>query len=90
MAIIHEIRAVQVADSMSNASDMFLISMARQNLSALLNAISRMEQYWAGAGFVATILEKRKFNFLAFIKKSSSINAEINRFRCKGHYPLRS
>lgn len=62
MAIIHEMRAVSVAESSGNASDMFLLSMARQNLTALLNAISRMEQYWAGAGYVATILEKRKPN----------------------------
>lgn len=66
MALIHEIRAVQVAEVQTNASDMFVISMARQNLTALLNAIATMEQYWAGAGYVATILEKRestKFSF---------------------------
>jgi hypothetical protein len=64
MALIHEIRAVQVAEAHTNASDMFVISMARQNLTALLNAIATMEQYWAGAGYVATILEKRKFPLL--------------------------
>lgn len=44
----------------SQASDLFLVSMAKQNFVALLRAISRIESYWAGAGYVATLLEKRK------------------------------
>lgn len=43
----------------SNASELFLVSMAKQNFIALLRAISRIEGYWAGAGYVAGLLEKR-------------------------------
>ncbi|BEI92189.1 uncharacterized protein CcaverHIS019_0410090 [Cutaneotrichosporon cavernicola] len=43
----------------SHASDLFLVSMAKQNFTALLRAISRVESYWAGAGYVAALLEKR-------------------------------
>lgn len=46
--------------SASHASDLFLVSMAKQNFTALLRAISRIESYWAGAGYVATLLEKRE------------------------------
>lgn len=45
----------------SQASDLFLMSMAKQNFIALLRAISRIEGYWAGAGYVANLLEKREW-----------------------------
>lgn len=39
---------------------MFLISIARQNFSALLKAVMLMETYWAGVTYVTNILEKRE------------------------------
>jgi hypothetical protein len=48
------------AGGASHASDLFLVSMAKQNFTALLRAISRIESYWAGAGYVASLLEKRE------------------------------
>jgi hypothetical protein len=59
MALIHEMRAVQAAESSGNPTDVFLLSMARQNLTALMTAIGKMEEYWAGTSYVAQILEKR-------------------------------
>ncbi|RSH86917.1 hypothetical protein EHS25_003404 [Saitozyma podzolica] len=59
MALIHEMRAAQASESTGNPTDMFLVSMARQNFTALLNAVQKMEQYWAGANYVASLLEKR-------------------------------
>lgn len=44
----------------SNATDMLMLSMAKQNFSTLLNAVHKMEEYWAGVNYVATLLEKRK------------------------------
>ncbi|OWZ69086.1 hypothetical protein AYX15_00266 [Cryptococcus neoformans] len=43
----------------SNATDMLMLSMAKQNFSTLLNAVHKMEEYWAGVNYVATLLEKR-------------------------------
>jgi hypothetical protein len=60
MALIHEMRAAQASESTGNPTDMFLVSMARQNFTALLNAVQKMEQYWAGANYVASLLEKRE------------------------------
>lgn len=44
----------------SNATDMLMLSMAKQNFSTILNAVHKMEEYWAGVNYVATLLEKRK------------------------------
>ena len=60
MALIHEMRAVQAVESSGNPTDVFLLSMARQNLTALMTAIGKMEEFWAGTSYVAQILEKRK------------------------------
>ncbi|WVO20305.1 uncharacterized protein IAS62_001598 [Cryptococcus decagattii] len=43
----------------SNATDMLMLSMAKQNFSTILNAVHKMEEYWAGVNYVATLLEKR-------------------------------
>jgi hypothetical protein len=61
MALIHEMRSAQAtaADSAdSNPPDVLLLSMARQNFSAILNAIQRVEEYWAGASAVSLLLEQ--------------------------------
>lgn len=67
MALIHEMRAAQMSASEAaatntagaNPTDVFLLSMARQNFSAVLNAVIKMEQYWAGVSSVSALLEKR-------------------------------
>ncbi|WVW80797.1 hypothetical protein I302_102784 [Kwoniella bestiolae CBS 10118] len=63
MAFIHEMRSLAISSSdpssQTNATDILMLSMAKQNFQALLNAIQRMEDYWAGAAYVAQILEKR-------------------------------
>lgn len=46
--------------------------MSRQNLSALLKAIQRLEHYWAGAGSVSNILEKRRSICLALTNMPGS------------------
>jgi hypothetical protein len=63
MAIINEMRSGQASvneGSSSNTTDMFLASVAKQNLTALLKAVERLEVYWAGVSYVANVLEKRK------------------------------
>ena len=64
MALIHEMRASQAALSADDTpepknTNVFFVTMSRQNVSALLKAVQRLEHYWAGAASVATILEKR-------------------------------
>ncbi|WWD20738.1 hypothetical protein CI109_105214 [Kwoniella shandongensis] len=61
MAFIHESRSLQISASEpnNNPTDILMLSMAKQNLQALVNATQKMEEYWAGANYVATILEKR-------------------------------
>ncbi|WWD07292.1 hypothetical protein V865_005389 [Kwoniella europaea PYCC6329] len=63
MAFIYEMRSLSISSSdptsQTSATDVLMLSMAKQNFQALLNAIQRMEDYWAGAGYVAQILEKR-------------------------------
>lgn len=67
MALIHEIRAGQMQTAAgengnnpnSNPTDVFLLSMSRQNFQAVLNAVFKMEQYWAGVTNVSQLLEKR-------------------------------
>jgi len=44
----------------NNPTDIFLLSMSRQNFQAVLNAVFKMEQYWAGVTGVSQLLEKRK------------------------------
>lgn len=65
MALIHEIRAGQMqasegSEGNSNPTDVFLLSMSRQNFQAVLNAVFKMEQYWAGVTNVSQLLEKRE------------------------------
>jgi hypothetical protein len=66
MALIHEMRAAQAALSADEGApnpkntNVFFVTMSRQNVSALLKAIQRLEHYWAGASSVASILEKRE------------------------------
>lgn len=43
----------------NNPTDIFLLSMSRQNFQAVLNAVFKMEQYWAGVTGVSQLLEKR-------------------------------
>jgi hypothetical protein len=43
----------------NNPTDIFLLSMSRQNFQAILNAVFKMEQYWAGVTGVSQLLEKR-------------------------------
>ncbi|KAK8850556.1 hypothetical protein IAR55_004474 [Kwoniella newhampshirensis] len=62
MAFIHEMRSLQASASEPNnpnPTDILMLSMAKQNLSALVNATQKMEEYWAGANYVASTLEKR-------------------------------
>ncbi|WVQ95649.1 hypothetical protein IAU59_002747 [Kwoniella sp. CBS 9459] len=67
MAFIHEMRSLTIASEGNgtgeganpNPTDILMLSMARQNFQALLNASQRMEEYWAGANYVVNILEKR-------------------------------
>lgn len=64
MAFIHEMRSAQAVTAAGsqydvNATDLFLLSISRQNFSAILNALVKMEQYWAGATYVVNILERR-------------------------------
>lgn len=73
MALIHELRSGQMQsgsndpssqggeNSNSNPTDVFLLSMSRQNFQAVLNAVFKMEQYWAGVTSVSQLLEKRQF-----------------------------
>ena len=42
----------------NNPTDIFLLSMSRQNFQAILNAVFKMEQYWAGVTGVSQLLEK--------------------------------
>jgi hypothetical protein len=74
MALIHEMKAASLGMSSAvsptatfnqqqnqgTATEMFLNSMARQNLHALLKAVMRMELYWAGVTYVASLLEQRE------------------------------
>ncbi|WVQ85799.1 hypothetical protein IAT38_007967 [Cryptococcus sp. DSM 104549] len=46
-------------DQHGNPTDLLMLSMAKQNFTALLNAVHKMEEYWAGAHYVAELLEKR-------------------------------
>ena len=46
----------------NNPTDIFLLSMSRQNFQAILNAVFKMEQYWAGVTGVSQLLEKSKFS----------------------------
>ncbi|KAL1412678.1 hypothetical protein Q8F55_000425 [Vanrija albida] len=59
MALIHEMRAAQASEAEGNASELFLVSMTRQNFTALLKAILSIETAWAGASYVASLLQKR-------------------------------
>ncbi|TYJ53359.1 hypothetical protein B9479_006019 [Cryptococcus floricola] len=42
-----------------NPTDILMLSRAKQNFSTILHAVYRLEEYWAGAHYVATLLEKR-------------------------------
>ncbi|OCF33674.1 pathway-specific nitrogen regulator [Kwoniella heveanensis BCC8398] len=67
MAFIHEMRSLTIASEGNgngeggnpNPTDILMLSMAKQNFQALLNASQKMEEYWAGANYVVNILEKR-------------------------------
>ncbi|WWC92345.1 uncharacterized protein L201_007300 [Kwoniella dendrophila CBS 6074] len=66
MAFIHEMKSLSISSSdpsapssNSSATDILMLSMAKQNFQALLNATQKMEHFWAGAAYVAQILEKR-------------------------------
>jgi hypothetical protein len=52
----------QQQSSQGTATEMFLTSMARQNLHALLKAVMQMEVYWAGVTYVASLLEQRELD----------------------------
>ncbi|WVR08633.1 hypothetical protein IAU60_005689 [Kwoniella sp. DSM 27419] len=76
MAFIHEMRSLTIASesaemSHPNPTDLLMLSMAKQNFSALLNATQKMEEYWAGANYVVNILEKRS-GFPASTKRRST------------------
>ncbi|WVQ70547.1 hypothetical protein IAR50_000066 [Cryptococcus sp. DSM 104548] len=43
----------------SNPTDILMLSRAKQNFSTILHAVYRLEEYWAGAHYVVTLLEKR-------------------------------
>jgi hypothetical protein len=67
MAIINETRSVQanVGESPAGSiTDMFLISVAKQNLSVLLKALERTEMYWAGVTQVANLVEKSMTSYV--------------------------
>ena len=64
MAFIHEMRTSQSSVTDGNdpnkySADIFFLSMARQNFSALLNALHKMNHCWAGAVSAVNVLEKR-------------------------------
>jgi hypothetical protein len=83
MALIHELRNGQSqttdtsesghhntnnnSNSNSNPTDIFLLSMSRQNFQAVLNAVFKMEQYWAGVSGVSQLLEKRESPLTSFL-----------------------
>lgn len=60
MALIHEMRAAQASEADGNASELFLVSMTRQNFTTLLKAILSIETNWAGASYVGSLLQKRE------------------------------
>jgi len=62
----------------NNPTDIFLLSMSRQNFQAILNAVFKMEQYWAGVTGVSQLLEKRKSS-LCLSSLSSYSSAENGR-----------
>ncbi|WVQ79789.1 hypothetical protein IAT38_001889 [Cryptococcus sp. DSM 104549] len=73
MAFIHEMRSLQASANdaaQPSPTDILMFSMAKQNFSAILNAVHKIEEYWAGAHYVATLLEKRS-GFPRPTKKSS-------------------
>ncbi|WVN89632.1 uncharacterized protein L203_104861 [Cryptococcus depauperatus CBS 7841] len=43
----------------TNLQDILMLSIAKQNFTTLLNAIYKMEEYWAGVSHVSALLEKR-------------------------------
>ncbi|WRT70729.1 uncharacterized protein IL334_007727 [Kwoniella shivajii] len=74
MAFVHEMRSLSISSSdpsSQNPTDVLMLSMAKQNFQALLNASQRMEDYWAGAAYVAQALEKRS-GFPKSTKRRSS------------------
>lgn len=83
MALIHEIRAGQMQTSGgdnggNNPTDVFLLSMSKQNFQAVLNAVFKMEQYWAGVTNVSQLLEKRSSSvFLNLSSSCLSVSVEL-------------
>ena len=68
MALIHEMKSTQTYTESNtqvapSSTNVFFVTMSRQNLSALLKALQLIEHYWAGAGDVTNILEKRMCSF---------------------------
>lgn len=74
MALIHEMRPGQTAGadgegrSFDNPTSVFFMTMSRQNVSALVKALQRLEHYWAGVGAVTTMIEKREYQVLISAK----------------------
>ncbi|KAK0233936.1 hypothetical protein IW262DRAFT_1290854 [Armillaria fumosa] len=56
VAFIHD---AQSEDLTVGAHSTFLNGLVKQNLSALLKALKRMEVYWNGLGYVISVLEQR-------------------------------
>lgn len=63
----------------ANPTDVFLLSMSRQNFQAVLNAVFKMEQYWAGVTNVSQLLEKRELRHAAYTRSCDprGSNADI-------------
>jgi hypothetical protein len=62
MAVLQDMRSVQTSavDSASGSvTGLFLMTVAKQNLKALFQAMENMERYWAGVTQVLNFLEKR-------------------------------
>ncbi|WVF68209.1 hypothetical protein IAT40_002974 [Kwoniella sp. CBS 6097] len=79
MAFVHEMRSLTIASEGNgngeaanpNPTDILMLSMAKQNFQALLNASQKMEEHWAGANYVVNILEKRS-GFPRSIKRKTA------------------
>ncbi|ODN82869.1 hypothetical protein, variant 1 [Cryptococcus amylolentus CBS 6039] len=51
-----------------NPTDILMLSRAKQNFSTILHAVYRLEEYWAGAHYVATLLEKSASSLLLAVE----------------------
>jgi hypothetical protein len=61
MALVQELGVMSRGNpAVVNPTDMFFVSLARQNFASLMKALCRMGEYWAAVDPVISILEKRE------------------------------